>query len=151
VPPYTQYSNATYPEDANEPQMNIQQNHGSFQPSDSTLVARLENSSDPNSNSAPVRLRRTNLRDPSSLSTVNPVPPPVYNNTIPTVENQPRATLLERMGGGAKDTNEARTKTPPLGRSQTPVQDQTANETSGDVRGSAGRRGGKRRRGQGLR
>jgi len=70
---------------------------------------------------------------------------------MPTEENLPRATLLERMGGGANDTNETRPKTPPLGRSQTPVRDQTANETPVDVRGNAGRRGGKRRRGQVLR
>ena len=70
---------------------------------------------------------------------------------MPTEESQPRATLLERMGGGGKDTNEARPKTPPLGRSQTPIRDQTAYETPIDIRGNAARRGGRRRRGQGIR
>lgn len=68
---------------------------------------------------------------------------------MPTEENPPRATLLERMGG-AKDT-ETRPKTPPLGRPQTPIQEQNVNETSVDVRGNAGRRMGRRRHGQGLR
>jgi len=129
--------------------MNLQQNHKSFQPPDPILSARLEGSSDSNNHSAPVRLRRTNLRDPSFPSIVNPVPPPVYSNSLPIEESLPRASLLERMGGGAKDTNE--TKSPPLRRSQSPIREQTAKETPVDVRGNAGRRGGKRRRGQGLR
>ena len=56
------------------------------------------------------------------------------------------------MGGGAKDANEAHPKSPPLGRSQSPIREQIASETLVDVRGNAGRRGGgRRRRGQGLR
>ena len=114
------------------------------------MTSRLEGSSDLNSHSAPVRLRRTNLRDPSFQSAVNPVPP-VYSNTLSTNESPPRATLLERMGGGAKDANEPHPKSPPPRRSQSPIREQTANEMPVDVRGNAGRRGGRRRRGQGLR
>lgn len=131
--------------------MNVQQNHKSFQPPDPTLTTRLEGSSDLNIYSAPVRLRRTNLREPSFPSAVNPVPPPVYSNSLPIEESVPRATLLERMGGGAKDPNETHPKSPPLGRSQSPIREQIASETPVDVRGNAGRRGGRRRRGQGLR
>ena len=150
-PSYIQYSNVTYPLDANQLQMNVQQNHKSFQPSDSALAARLEGSSDSNGHSAPVRLRRNNLRDPSFPSTVNPVPPPAYNNPIPAEGSPPRATLLERMGGGAQDTNEAHPKTPPLDHSQTPIRGQSVNESPVDIRGNSGRRGGRRRRGQGPR
>ncbi len=131
--------------------MNVQQNHKTFQLPDPTLTSRLEGSSDLNSHSAPVRLRRTNLRDPSFPGAVNPVPPPVYSNSLPSKESPPRATLLERMGGGAKDASETHPKSPPPGRSQSPIREQTANETPVDVRGNAGRRGGRRRRGQGLR